>query len=173
MPYIDVRMSEKNTPDDVFAEADSDEYEVKNMTGLLSRIDHGHGPNKGRGNNDGYGNHDLRGRFNVTNEFVEKMLFSQPNDHLAVHEMALRYQRGEFDGYSAFIFEDIDETSSEEEIESRWDSIISMKSSATVPPEAKEALEIVLDNRNIAREESEQEMVEMETFAETAATVSV
>lgn len=162
---------------------------IDNFTAILSRIEHGHGPQKSLNNDDdddddddrrNFSNHDLRGRFNVRDDFVKSHLFSQTNDHLAVYEMGRRAD--EFSGKEAAIFRDIDDSTPQSKIDARWDEIRSFAGladgtteSAPTPPEAKKRLNKILEIRDEPQEtlqevpERVQEMDEQATSPEVQA----
>lgn len=142
---------------------------IDNFTALLSRIEHNHGPWKSLNHDDDdddgkrYSNHDLRGRFNVKDDFVKNHLFSQVNDHLAVHEMGKR--EGEFRGNEAQIFQDIDADTSQKKVDARWDDIRAFSGladgtteNAPTPPEAKSRLDKVLELRDESGSDTLQEV---------------
>jgi len=94
---------------------------VSGFTDTKSGIHHGHG----------LGKHTL-GDLNVTDE-VGEMLWSNSNDHTAVHEMALRRQ--EFENVDTDVFTDAPNDSDD-----KWQKIESTKRKAPIPPSIKQKL---------------------------------
>lgn len=122
--------------DEMMADMEETEARVDNFTAPTSRIEHGHGLEKGQGE----GLHDIRARFDVRDEFVANNFFTMPNDHLALFELVER--KAEFQSSDERVFDDVSNTN-----RSRWREIESFVDSnrAPVPDRAVQRLRRRID----------------------------
>ncbi len=122
--------------DAIIDETQSVDASVENFTAPVTRIEHGHGLDKG----EGEGLHDLRSRFNVRDEFIANHFYTMPNDHGALFELV--YRKDEFMKADEPVFEDTTNTDL-----ARWEQVESFVQSnrAPIPDSARRKLQSIIE----------------------------